>query len=506
MRFRFGLAARISLLAIGNFALLGLVFAIYVRMQLSADLNSFLMTAARERIIAISRQIALDLEDTAGGERARLLERYSSEYRVTFYLFLNSGEQLAGAPVTLPSAVASRLDERPGRGAPYGLGDPPGPPPPQRAEAPPDPVDDPRAPRREGPEGDRSRRRPPRPGDPFLVETTGKPRYWVGVRMPIPAPDEPHPLHGTLIIASSSLWTNSFFFQLTPWLVMGGVASAISVLCWFPFVRGTTRAVHKMLAATSTISTGRFDVDAASPRRDELGELGASINRMAGQLDSLVRGQKRFLADAAHELRSPLGRMQLAAGILERRADDEEARYIADLKEDVEMLSDLTDELLVFARAESTPPSRIAPVEIAPLIERAIHMERREGADIRIELTPGLRALADETTLCRSVANVVRNSIRYAGQAGPIRVSAVAANGQVLITVSDEGPGVPADALEKIFTPFYRLDESRNRKTGGAGLGLAIVKTSIEACGGSVECRNRVPSGLETTLRLKRAV
>lgn len=83
--------------------------------------------------------------------------------------------------------------------------------------------------------------------------------------------------------------------------------------------------------------------------RDELGELVASINRMAVQLDSLVRGQKRFLADAAHELRSPLGRMQLAAGILQRKADEEEARYVSDLKEDVEMLSDLTDELLTFA-------------------------------------------------------------------------------------------------------------------------------------------------------------
>src|SRR5262249_50882881 len=142
---------------------------------------------------------------------------------------------------------------------------------------------------------------PPRPParDPFLVEASGSPRYWVGVRMPVEDPRSPVPMHGTLLIASSSLWTNSFFFQLTPWLVMGGVAAIISVLCWLPFIRGTTRAVHRMLAATTVISTGRFDVDAGSNRHDELGELAASINRMAAQLDSLVRGQKRFLADAA---------------------------------------------------------------------------------------------------------------------------------------------------------------------------------------------------------------
>jgi two-component system sensor histidine kinase CpxA len=287
---------------------------------------------------------------------------------------------------------------------------------------------------------------------------------------------------------------------------MGGVASVISVLLWFPFVRGTTRAVHRMLAATSVISTGKFTVDAASKRRDELGELGASINRMSAQLDSLVQGQKRFLADAAHELRSPLGRMQIVAGLLERKADEEGARYIADLKEDVELLSDLTDELLIFARAESLPPSRIGPVEVEAVVEKAVRMERNDGSDIRVEVAAGLRAMADEPTLCRSIANVVRNSLRYAGDAGPIQVSAQASNGDVLITIADSGPGVPEESLDKIFAPFYRLDESRNRRTGGAGLGLAIVRSTMDACGGSVECRNRQPSGLETTLRVPREV
>jgi two-component system sensor histidine kinase CpxA len=151
------------------------------------------------------------------------------------------------------------------------------------------------------------------------------------------------------------------------------------------------------------------------------------------------------------------------------------------------------------------PANSVASVPIEPLIEKAVRLERREGADIRVDVAPGLRALADETTLCRSVANVVRNSVRYAGQAGPILVSAGTVDGQIVIAISDCGPGVPEAALDKIFTPFYRLDESRNRRTGGAGLGLAIVKGCMDACGGTVECRNRQPSGLETTLRLKRA-
>src|SRR5439155_1436663 len=162
-------------------------------------------------------------------------------------------------------------------------------------------------------------------------------------------------------------------------------------------------SIGEMLEATAKIGQGRFDVKSRVRRRDELGELSDSMNRMAAQLDSLVRGQKRFLADAAHELRSPLGRMQLALELLERERGD-------------------------------------------------------------------------------------------AGQAGPIVIRADAANGDVRITFADSGPGVPEEALEKLFTPFYRTEESRNRLTGGAGLGLAIVKSCAEACQGTVECRNRRPS------------
>jgi len=495
MKLRLGLAAKISLLAITNFAVLGLVFAVYVRLQLSADMKSFLMSAARERIIAISRQIALDLQDTSGEDRTRLLKRYSAEYGVNFYLFLNDGEEIAGGSIRLPPSVAERMNERPGPGSPDRNRPPDGNGPPPPGEGPPD---------GKGPPG-----RAPRvlANDPFLVETNASPNYWVGVRMPVFDARSQLPQHGTLLIASTSLWTNSFFFQFKPWLMMFGVASLISVLCWFPFVRGTTRAVHRMLAATHTISTGRFDVDAASARHDELGELGESINRMAAQLDSLVRGQKRFLADAAHELRSPLGRMQLAAGILERKSDEEGGRYVADLKEDVETMSDLTDELLTFARAESQRTgSRMGTVALAPLIEKAVRMEKRIGTDFEIEVSPDLRVLADEGMLTRSLSNVMRNSVRYAGYAGPISVTARAENGDVLIRICDSGPGVPEETLEKIFQPFYRLDESRNRRTGGAGLGLAIVKSCMDACGGTVACRNRKPSGLETMLRLKRAV
>ena len=104
--------------------------------------------------------------------------------------------------------------------------------------------------------------------------------------------------------------------------------------------------------------------------------------------------------------------------------------------------------------------------------------------------------------LFRSLANLVRNAVRYAGHAGPIQVSASSLGHDVSIRVSDQGPGVPDAEIEEIFKPFYRPEFARQRETGGTGLGLAIVKSCIEACGGIVRCRNRSPQGLEVEIRL----
>jgi two-component system sensor histidine kinase CpxA len=112
-------------------------------------------------------------------------------------------------------------------------------------------------------------------------------------------------------------------------------------------------------------------------------------------------------------------------------------------------------------------------------------------------------AMADPDYLVRALANLVRNAVRYAGEAGPITVSVRRENQDAVVTVADSGPGLPPDELERVFTPFYRLEASRNREAGGAGLGLAIVKSCVEACGGRVECLNRKPTGLEVEIRLR---
>jgi two-component system sensor histidine kinase CpxA len=241
-------------------------------------------------------------------------------------------------------------------------------------------------------------------------------------------------------------------------------------------------------------------------RQDELGLLGSSINRMAARLGAFTHGQKRFLGDVAHELRSPLGRMQRALGILDRKVDESGAEYIKDIADDVKVMSGLTDGLLEFAKAEMRQGAvTLGPVNVADVVWRAVKAEGRPGVEVNVDVDPMLMVNAETECLFRAVANVIRNAIRYAGEAGPIVVGASRHHGEVNLTVMDAGPGVPVESVDQIFEPFYRLEYARDRESGGAGLGLAIVKSCVEACGGRVSCKNLTPKGLEVSLVLASA-
>jgi two-component system sensor histidine kinase CpxA len=150
---------------------------------------------------------------------------------------------------------------------------------------------------------------------------------------------------------------------------------------------------------------------------------------------------------------------------------------------------------------------KLEPVDVEATARDAVAREGLNGVDaVRIDIRAPLIALADREFLLRSLSNLIRNAVRYAGSAGPVVIAGVIAgsleNGEVVVTISDSGPGVPQEEIDKVFAPFYRVEASRNRDTGGAGLGLAIVKSCVEACNGRVQCRNRQPSGFEVEIRL----
>ncbi len=334
----------------------------------------------------------------------------------------------------------------------------------------------------------------------ILVRAGGTGAFWIGIQLTVPGrPRE------FFLIRAPSFWTLLDVLELKSALWIAAGAVVFSILFWLPFVGGVSRALRRLTRATEEIADGRFDTRVPEERRDELGVLGLSINRMSGRLERLVGGQKRFLGDIAHELGSPLGRMQMGVGILEERAPAELRPAVADVREEVAHMADLVAELLAFTRAGLLPRAATrVRVELAPLVARVLAREAADDA-VSVELPADLAVLADADLLARALANLVRNALRYAGRGAAIAVSARRAGDEIELLVEDSGPGVPPEALARLGEPFFRAESARERSTGGAGLGLAIVRSGVEACGGTLRFANRSPSGLQASIRLAAA-
>lgn len=344
----------------------------------------------------------------------------------------------------------------------------------------------------------------------FMVVSADPQIYWVGIDLPDVIPKAAGGREAaTLLLASGSLRGGGLFFNYTPWVLLGGGLLLISTVLWLPFLRRLTRGLTDMTSVAEQIAEGRFEPPRISARGDELGRLGRALAHMAARLEGYVKGQKRFLGDTAHELLSPLARLEVGLSILEQRAGPGDAEVVERSLGEVRHLAGIVQDLLLFTKSEL----RVAPVvlQAIPLAGLARSVAKREGAGgaaIRVDVAEDLQALADRDLLDRALSNAVRNAVRYAGHAGPITVFAASskdAPGEVRLTIFDEGPGAPEATLKQLFDPFFRPETARTRETGGTGLGLAIVKSCVEACGGSVSVRNRTSNGLAVTFQLKRA-
>lgn len=489
MRPRLPLYAKILLWFFLNVVLLAAGFALLFNAQFSFNLDWFLASGARERIEAVRDLIVGELNVTPPDEWQQVLERYSQAHHVRFALFDEAANPLIGSITELPPEVHARITARPDFGRLR--------PPLERAR------EEIAAPPGSGAEMPRRRWRPSLRA---LMRTTRPTYYWLLTTGWVDNWLTGDPLRVVLVARSSSISGGGLIFDAKPWLAVGVGAVAFSLLFWFPLVHGITRSVGRMKDATREIAAGRFDVRVNMRRRDELGSLGGAIDQMAARLDGFVKGQKRFLGDIAHELCSPLARLQMALGILEQRARDGESPYVQSASEKAKQIADLVGELLSFSKASFDPEAiQLHPVGVLEAVQEAIKRESAEGADIRLEVPADLAVAADRDLLVRALGNLVRNALRHAA-ATPIVVRGIAEREAAIIAVADAGPGVPEEELPKIFDAFYRLDTARTRETGGTGLGLTIVKTCVESCLGTVTARNLQPRGLEVVLRLPLAV
>jgi two-component system sensor histidine kinase CpxA len=477
------LASKITLLTLLTLVLLTGFLLVFAAVQFRISPTNFIVAPALNHITSVAGDVAQDLAETPAKSRTELLSRLSKEYGAEFYLVDVDGNSLTGVPVNLPPSIRTEINQKIQR---------------LREDAI----------RRAGGSGRIGAAGlvigPWRVDAIFRKKTDNPPEYWVGVPLRVRSAENPEPSTGFLVLMSDSLLGNQFFFDPKPWVALTLALTLVFVIIWLPWIRSLTHAISQMKDATSRIAQGQFEIQVKVQRSDEVGHLASSINRMSTQLAHFVKGQKRFLADVAHELCAPTARMQVALGIVERRADEDTREYVAEITDDVQHMSELINELLSFSKAGmQTTNAEITPVDLPNTVRRVVELERTPDAVIDISVPKGLAVLANPDSLFRALSNLVRNAIRYAGHAGPISVSARSENGEGVITVADHGPGVPETSLEDVFTPFFRLEASRSRDSGGTGLGLAIVKACVEACKGSVHARNRRPAGLEVEIRLK---
>jgi two-component system OmpR family sensor kinase len=241
-------------------------------------------------------------------------------------------------------------------------------------------------------------------------------------------------------------------------------------------------------------------------RRDELAVLARDFDAMADQLRANRGTITQLLRDISHELRSPLARMRVALG-LARQPPADLSRQLDRLEREIERLDSLISQVLRLARLHGTDaPFAREIFDLDELIEEVVRDANFEGAvkNCRVQLQGAASAgVNGNRELVRSaIENVLRNAVRYSPQDAPVDVSIARAETGVVISIRDRGPGVPERDLERIFEPFYRVAESRDRDTGGEGIGLAITAQVMKAHGGSAKAANSEHGGFEVRLNL----
>jgi two-component system sensor histidine kinase CpxA len=195
----------------------------------------------------------------------------------------------------------------------------------------------------------------------------------------------------------------------------------------------------------------------------------------------------------------------MATGILAERAPAAMNEVVSDVRDEVQQMSTLVNELLAFTKAGMQPREvSLQPVALEAVAREAVTRED-PSQRVTLDVSSDLQVLADGDLLGRALGNLVRNALRYASDAGPIVVSATRTGAIISIAVEDNGPGVPAADLDRLGEPFFRPELARTRESGGVGLGLAIVRNSIAACRGELRFSNRTPRGFRAEIRLASA-
>jgi signal transduction histidine kinase len=285
-------------------------------------------------------------------------------------------------------------------------------------------------------------------------------------------------------------WATPFFLVL-----VAGTTLAVAISLW-----AVQRAVRPLaMFAAAAEQLGR-DVEAPplaveGPR--EVRQAAAAFNRMQERLRAFVHDRTQMLAAMSHDLRTPITRLRLRVELIDD--PEQQTKMLTDLAE----IQTMIDETLAFARDDAAREPA-GPLDLAVLTQTICDAAADAGSAVQYEgPARGAAVIGRPGMLRRALTNLVNNAVVYGGNA---RVRLGVERDWSRIIIDDDGPGIPHDELERVFAPFYRLETSRSRETGGVGLGLAVVRTTIDAHGGRVTLANRPEGGLRVLVELPLAV
>jgi two-component system sensor histidine kinase CpxA len=288
-------------------------------------------------------------------------------------------------------------------------------------------------------------------------------------------------------------------------IIIGGLVCVC--LIWY-----LTRPVSKLRKATLEWSSGNLAARVGEDfgnRQDDITALGRDLDLMAERLQTLMDNQQRLLTDVSHELRTPLARLQIALGLARQRAGEIVRVELDRIELEAERLNEMIGQILSLVRLGSaTQADNKEETNIIELLETIISNAEFENKDTEksvIMTAPAkdLKISANPQLIYSALENIIRNAFRYTPSHTTIDIALTYPTSRLLeITIRDHGPGVPSEKIDKIFEPFFRVAEARERDSGGYGLGLAIAKRAIEVHNGFISANNAPDGGLIITIQL----
>lgn len=286
------------------------------------------------------------------------------------------------------------------------------------------------------------------------------------------------------------------------------IVSVLVLAVSFVLSRALTRKISELLSAIRQVREGAYSHRAEIGGHDEIAQIGQEFNSLTDRLQTTETLRRRFVSDASHELKTPLAAIRLLADSIlqtENIDPDTTREFVADIGREAERLSRISEDLLRLTRLDSGVAQPPIAVDVRPVVGHVLRMmelvaEERQ-ISIHCDTAESCVVLAAKDEIHQVVYNLVDNAMKYSHDGGQVWISLRNEGEQAVLTVSDNGVGIPEEDLPRIFERFYRVDKARSRAAGGTGLGLSIVKDMVSSRGGKVEAANRPEGGSVFTVR-----